>query len=149
MNKEMIIKFITNEDWFKARYAIDEMLSLPSRKAMYHKNVIKRAVQFIEKNYHKKIKLDDVAECVGFSKEYLSRVFKENMYMNYRNYINFVRIRNAENLLLKTKLPIKEVARKIGFDDSCYFTRIFKKVNGCTPVKFRSVYSLYEKIDIV
>ena len=143
MDKEKIIQYIRNNDFVKARKAIDKVLCLPVLNKTYYVQVIKQAITFIENNYDKKIKLEDVAEYVGFSKEYLSKMFKHNMNMNYRDFLVYLRVRKAESLLLRTNLHIKEISVMVGIDDEGYFTKMFKKVNSCTPYQFRALYPFY------
>lgn len=144
MTEEKIISIIKSGDLFGARKAIDEFLLTPYDREYYGFYTLERAIWFIEANYEKKITLRDVSEYVGLSPEYFCRIFKSTMKIGVSKYINFIKIKYAEMFLIQTELPIEEISRKVGFSDCSYFIKIFKRFNGCTPVKFRMIYCYYQ-----
>lgn len=103
-----------------------------------HSYLIKRITEYIKKNYMNKISLNDISNYTNLSVSYLSRIFNEEMGCNLNSYINRVRIDNAKLFLLNDVIPLTEAAYLTGFDDQSYFSKIFKKVTGVTPGKFRS-----------
>jgi len=102
-------------------------------------HVISKAQLFIQDNYYKNIKLNDVADAVYLSPNYFSTIFKEITGYNFCVYLSKTRIKKAKKLLLETELPIKEIVFKTGFEDYNYFNRIFKQTEGIPPAKFRSI----------
>ena len=145
-NKNKILEYAERGEWVKARGEIDRVLSMPAEEHAYYFFILKRAEIFIENNYKEKIRLQDVAKFVGMSQEYFSRIFKDYMHMNYKRYVNYVRVREAEKRLLSSKDSIRKISEEIGFEDDAYFTKVFRSFNGCTPAKFRSIYNfLIEK----
>ncbi len=103
-----------------------------------HSDMIKRAVNYIRQNYMNKISLNDISSHTNISVSYLSKVFKEEMGCNMSAFINQVRVENAKLFLLNDSIPMTEVAYLSGFEDQSYFTKVFKKVSGATPGKYRS-----------
>jgi YesN/AraC family two-component response regulator len=99
--------------------------------------VIYKAVDFIKKNYMKKIGLKDVAEHVLLSPSYFSKVFKEEMSSNFNAYLNRVRIEHSRTVLLDKSIPLVDVAFLMGFEDQSYFTKVFKRLTGVSPGRFR------------
>ena len=97
-----------------------------------------RAVEYILANYQRKITLEEVADEVGFSPAYFSRLFKKRYGQSFSDYLSKVRIDASKNNLLATDLPISEIAHQAGFADASYFTRAFKRLVGVTPGYFRS-----------
>ena len=97
-----------------------------------------RATEFILANYNRKITLEDVADEVGFSPAYFSRLFKKKYGQSFSAFLTNVRIDASKNNLLATNLPMSEIARMSGFVDASYFTRAFKREVGVTPGYFRS-----------
>jgi two-component system, response regulator YesN len=106
--------------------------------ATKHSYIIKRVIEYIKKNYMNKISLNDISNFTNLSVSYLSRIFNEEMGCNLNMYINRVRIDNAKLFLLNDNIPLTEAAYLSGFDDQSYFSKIFKKVAGLTPGKYRS-----------
>jgi AraC-like DNA-binding protein len=96
-----------------------------------------RIKEFIDKNYKKNIKLEDIADELYINKYYLSHVFKEHMQISPINYLINRRIGEAKNLLVSTELKIGEIARIMGYDNTNYFTLLFKKMTGETPKQFK------------
>jgi AraC-like DNA-binding protein len=102
-----------------------------------NRGVIYRAAQFIQRNYARKVSLDEVAREVGLSASYFSKIFKSEMGCNFNTYMNVVRIGKSINLLLYDKLDLVSVAALAGFEDQSYFSKVFKQVTGVTPHTFR------------
>ena len=102
-----------------------------------HSDMIKRVVNYIKKNYMNKISLNDISSHTNISVSYLSKVFKEEMGCNMSTFKNQVRIESAKLFLLNDTIPMTEVTYMSGFEDQSYFTKVFKKVTGFTPGKYR------------
>ena len=102
-----------------------------------HKDVIFQAVNYIRRHHAAHISLDDVAQHVHLNPSYLSRVFKEEMGMNFVSYVNSQRVASAKRLLLDSSVPLLEVAGLVGFEEQSYFTKVFKRLTGTTPGKYR------------
>ena len=98
--------------------------------------LMQEITQYINDNFEKEITLTDLSKIFGISESHLSRRFKLSTGTCINEYINYVRITNAEWLLKTKKLPITEVAIRCGFNDSSYFAHVFKKLKGITPYKF-------------
>lgn len=102
-------------------------------------DVIRKAKDYIDCRYmDEELSLKTVADAVGLSAPYLSAVFKREMKQNFSEYLTFVRIRHAKELLCCTSKLIYEVAYEVGFRDYRYFSQIFKKHTGQTPRAFQS-----------
>lgn len=102
-----------------------------------HVDVIRKSVDYIRRNYAKKITLEEVAAHVYLSPSYFSKVFKEEMDCNFNTYLNRVRIDKSKQLLLSDKVKLVDISGMVGFEDQSYFSKVFKKLTGVTPGKFR------------
>ena len=102
-----------------------------------HVDVIYRAVEFIKRNYMKKITLEDVASYVYLSPSYFSKIFKQEMKMSFNNYLNFVRVEMSKKLLLDEKIELVDISNLVGFEEQSYFCKVFKKFTGVTPGRYR------------
>ena len=105
-------------------------------------DVLPQILQWIKIHLTKNISLKDVAYEFNFSKEYLARYFKKRMGMSMQEYINYLRISDAKQLLCNSNLNIKEIAHELGFIDEKYFLKLFKKYENLTPKKFRNAYNM-------
>jgi two-component system response regulator YesN len=102
-----------------------------------HADIIYKAIDFIKRNYMKKITLEDVASHVYLSPSYFSKIFKEEMSTSFSSYLNGVRIKMSKGLLLDNSIPLVEVSTLVGYENQSYFTKMFKKVVGLSPGKYR------------
>lgn len=98
--------------------------------------VVQQVINYLENNYNKKISLEEVAQKVYLNPVYLSTVIKQETGHTFSDYITLIRVEKAKKLL-DSRLPVKEVARKVGYPDSNYFCRVFKKVTGVTATDYR------------
>lgn len=95
------------------------------------------ALDFIANNYQRNLTLAEVAKHCNFSPSYFCKLFKQYTRKNYSEYLIYIRISNAEKLLLSTDLPITEIGESCGFATSSYFIKHFKKQKGISPNQFR------------
>ena len=87
--------------------------------------------------YHTNITLSDLAEHFGRSKSHISHMFKKETGISLRAYCNNLKLEDAKKLLLKTDLPITEIALNVGFNDTSYFIQLFKSKFKITPLQYR------------
>ncbi|MBQ4119484.1 MAG: helix-turn-helix domain-containing protein [Clostridia bacterium] len=99
-------------------------------------HLITKVVDYISQNYTKDISLPVLSKAFNLSDSYLSRRFKSIIGTNINEYINYIRITKASQLLKNEKMPITEIAIKCGFNDPNYFACVFKKLKGITPYKY-------------
>lgn len=112
-----------------------------------HTETIQKVMEYVNSNYMKRITLNDISEHVAFSVSYLSRMFKEEKGISLTSYINQVRIRNAKTLLMQSGVTLSQTAYLCGFDDQSYFSKVFKKMTGTTPGKYREKRGEIKKKD--
>ena len=98
--------------------------------------IMQSAVKYINENFSSDISLLSLSLKFGLSRSFFSRKFKEITGFGISEYINLVRIKNAERMLTNKKLSVTEVAFACGFNDCSYFAATFKKLMGTTPHKF-------------
>lgn len=127
--------------FFKNLYVNKERLfnydQLTDNKNEINSYKCKKIILYLEENYKNRITLEDISTHVGFSKEHFCRFFKKNFSMSFVTYLNQMRIKKAEYLLLNTNLKVIDIALESGFEDTNYFTSIFKKETKMTPSDYR------------
>jgi YesN/AraC family two-component response regulator len=101
------------------------------------KSKIERVKRFAERNFHKKVSLDDAAAVVGLSPKYLSRAFEENTGMGFSDYKTKVKIDRSKEFL-KKGYNINQISDKLGYQNTESFIRAFKKLTNMTPTEFRN-----------
>ena len=108
---------------------------------MRHANIVHQTVQYINTHYNEKITLDSLSYQVYLSPTYLSRIFKEETGSTVTEYTTSVRIDRSKELLRTKALSIADIAQMVGFEDQSYFSRIFKKTAGISPMAYREKHS--------
>lgn len=101
-------------------------------------SLIENALRYIRENYQNSISLTEIADECNVSKVHLSRKFKEKTGVGLNEYMVIFRLKKAKEFLLtRDKMSICEVAFHCGFNDSNYFSWLFKKTYGVTPSQYR------------
>ena len=118
-----------------SRLQLDYNPKLPPTDKTIHE-----IVKYIRKNYSSDLSLATLGRIFAISESHLSRSFKSTTNIGINEYITYVRLMNAETLLKETDLPITEIAGRCGFNDSNYFSTVFKKAKGITPLKFAHMH---------
>lgn len=98
---------------------------------------IKRIMVFLEQHYVDKISLSDIAEHVNLCSSECSRLFKKYMNVSLFRFLNEYRIERSLEYLFHTDYSITDIAAKVGFSDSNYYSKVFSKIKGCSPYKYR------------
>lgn len=98
--------------------------------------VVQQVISYLESNYNKIIRLEDAAQQVYLNPVYLSSIIKQETGHTFSDYLTLIRVEQAKKMLA-LRLPVKEVARAVGYRDSNYFCRVFKKVTGVTATDYR------------
>ena len=107
-------------------------------RMIYH-NVIRLrpVIEYIAANYSEKIYIETLADMIGVSPDYFTKMFKDSIGTTPIDYINGVRVNHALRLLTMTDTPVNEIAEKIGFSNSNYFHKIFKSYMITSPLAYR------------
>ena len=98
---------------------------------------IKYLREYVENNYIYDITMQEAAEEMGYSDAYFSKLFKQYFNQNFTAYLTEYRIKKAKELLSNTNHSIKDISRMVGYTDSNYFAKIFKRLVGEIPSKYR------------
>lgn len=95
---------------------------------------------FIDDNVMKKINLDLIAQAVHANRCYVSRIYKERTGQKLFETINRKKVEIAKKLIEERKMKIYEIAGAVGWEDTAYFSRVFKKYTGYSPKEYERLY---------
>lgn len=101
---------------------------------------INRLLEYMKENFAMDISLRKAADFINISESYLSFIFKKETGTGFTDYLNMLRVEKAAYLVVNSNLPIYEIAQQVGYENINYFGRIFKKIKGVSPQKYRSQY---------
>lgn len=124
------------------QHIINEFIDMVEKQVSEHNeqgevNTLNQIIDFIHANYEQDISLAELAEKFHMNYSYLSWYFKQRTSENLTAYINKVRIEKAKELLKYTDDSISLISTKIGFSEHNYFSKVFKKFVGMTPLEYR------------
>jgi len=124
-------------DSFEHLYYFYNVKDGPSKK----NTISKMIMSYIEENYSSEIRLEDIGKIVYMSPTYVSRLFKQETSFTIKWYINNVRMQHAQELLLNSNIPIKNVGPAVGYNDLRGFYKMFMKHFGITCSEMRQKYN--------
>lgn len=104
-------------------------------------NVVTTIYNFMVANITNDISLEDIARHLGLSKNYCSKIIKEKTTLGFSQYLNNLRVKNAENLLIQTDMDMISICYDSGFKTIQSFNRNFKDITGVSPTDFRKIYT--------
>lgn len=114
--------------------------NLEKRLSQWPEGIVKAAV-FAKSHYSEEIGPDEMAASSGMSRYHFTRQFKEWTNQTPVQYLTDIRIKKAKELLQNTKYSTEDIAGLTGYKNANYFTKVFKKVTGTSPGKFRQANS--------
>lgn len=119
--------------------AINEVIDLSNmlteRPTRGNKDLVDKAVRYIKTHYYKELQLTEIAKFTEVSESYLIRIFKKVTGKTLNQYITAYRIQQAKYFLKDNS--VKETANAVGFKNSSYFSNVFKKTTGLSPLQFQ------------
>ncbi|MEN9567123.1 MAG: hypothetical protein RLZZ69_2319, partial [Cyanobacteriota bacterium] len=115
-------------------------LCSPQRSSKRSSPIVEKVLYFIAINYPNSIGLQEVAKEVNLSPAYLTDLIRRETGKTVGNWIVERRMTEARHLLLETDRPVNQIAESVGYFDSSYFIRLFRRLNGTTPQAWRLLY---------
>ena len=98
---------------------------------------IRKALRYIAENFNQKLTLQHVAGEIGISPNHFSTLFHKTVGISFRDYLCQVRVEESKRLLLYTDYSLADIAAAMGFPDQSNFTKVFKRITGISPGKYR------------
>ena len=120
-----------------------ERITQEVRKTLEKKHVssyVEQCRDYVGKHYREKIYLEDIAENLGVSSTYLSRLFRKETGICLQDYITEFRVERAANLLIYSNESLPRIAEYVNFPSQSYFGKVFKKYKQMTPRKYRELH---------
>jgi YesN/AraC family two-component response regulator len=123
-----------------AKADVIEVSGEASEEKLKKNPMVGEIVQYIDGHYQDEgLSLQQISEHMYLTPSYMCVIFKDDTNTTINQYIATVRIEKAKDMLKDNRVKVKEVAAMVGYSDSNYFAKIFKKHTGLTPVEFREL----------
>ncbi|MFC0561567.1 response regulator transcription factor [Halalkalibacter alkalisediminis] len=117
-----------------------KLVSEQKSKPRSDNELMERAINYIHQHYTNELTLQMVADHIHISRNYFSVLFKQFSDQKFIDYVIDLRVKKAKELLVQTSLKVYEVAGRSGFNDVKYFSKLFKKLTGYSPVDYRTFH---------
>ena len=119
---------------------IEEFLNLFGNfKVGYKGGIIRQACQYVVKNIDNDVSLANVSNELNISKNYFCALFKSETGENFLTFVTRTKMERAKVLLKNDNMKVYEVCDYLGYNDTTYFTRIFKKYSNMTPYEYKKI----------
>ena len=109
--------------------------------------VIGKAVQYFQLHYNEPLNIEAYARQIHVSESWFIQKFREYTGVTPMQYILYLRVSNAQELLENSSLPVKEIALIVGYENPLYFSRLFRKQIGVSPKAYRAKSAVFEDAD--
>ena len=128
-------KIFYSDKWIEG--IIDDVTVDTGRNIRENK-MIEEVKNYLENHFAESISRKDIEELVHMNQDYVNRIFKCSTGYSLMEYTQYYRILKSKYLLLNTEYSISEIGGMVGYDSPPYFSKIFKKWTGVTPLEYRS-----------
>lgn len=116
-----------------------DFLEQPTKLAPQTGLLVKKALLYFDRHFTQTLSRWQLADHVHVSEDYLTRIFHKEMGLSPWDYLIRLRIARGSQLLRSTSLSVQEVAQRVGIDDQAYFCRVFRRLKGLTPSRYRNL----------
>lgn len=141
LNSKFIALLLQEQDLEDLCMVLQEVVESFMNAMFYEKDkgnpYIRKALHYMASHYSEHLELSQVAGYAGLSNSYFSALFRETVGVSFREHLNRIRIEESKRLLLSTEYSLANIAISVGFPDQSYYCKVFKKIVGITPGKFR------------
>ena len=117
-------------------FLIDENFGRDVRGEKDKETLAREVKHFLDENYKRRISNQDLTEVFGFVSSYISSIFKIYYGKTPMDYVVECRMEEGKRLLRRGDMKIKEIADRLGYEDSLYFSKVFKKIEGISPKEY-------------
>ena len=142
VSEEELVTNLEQAIWMTERTEERKPVFNPDLQENHYENIKMNAVadnirEFIRLHYKEDISLQDVAGSMNYSEAYFCKIFKQCFDKSFLVYLTEYRVEKAKALLADMKTNIQDVSAEVGYRDSNYFARVFKRSTGITPTEYR------------
>lgn len=141
LNSQYITRILLQQNQEDLCYLLQEVVESFMDAMFTHQDQgnphIRKALRYIAANYTQKLTLQHVAEEVGISPNHFSTLFHKTVGVSFREYLSQIRVEGSKQLLLYTDYSLADIAAAMGFPDQSNFSKVFKRITGISPGKYR------------
>ena len=141
LNSQYLTRILLQQNQEELCYLLQEVVESFMDAMFTHQDQgnphIRKALRYIAANYTQKLTLQNVASEVGISPNHFSTLFHKTVGVSFREYLCQTRVEGSKQLLLYTDYSLADIAAAMGFPDQSNFSKVFKRITGISPGKYR------------
>lgn len=141
LNSQYLTRILLQQNQEELCYLLQEVVESFMDAMFTHQDQgnphIRKALRYIAANYTQKLTLQNVASEVGISPNHFSTLFHRMVGVSFREYLCQTRVEGSKQLLLYTDYSLADIAAAMGFPDQSNFSKVFKRITGISPGKYR------------
>ena len=141
LNSQYLTRILVQQDQEELCYLLQEVVENFMESMFTQRDQgnphIRKALRYIAANYPQKLTLQHVAGEIGISPNHFSALFHKTVGISFRDYLSQVRVEESKRLLLYTDYSLADIAAAMGFPDQSNFSKVFKRITGMSPGKYR------------
>ena len=118
---------------------LDEFMEVMTQDTIKYSPVVQQIVNTINERYYEELSLKTLAYQYNINSSYLGQIFNKEVGCSFSDYLNKTKNMKAKELILETNMKINDIAKEVGYTDSSYFYRKFKKFFGVSPSTLREM----------
>lgn len=107
--------------------------------------VVEETVKYIQEHFKEEVKMEDIAKSLHFHPDYITRCMQKVIGVTPNMYLNQYRMNEAKKMLATTDDKVASISQEIGIIDSTYFSKLFKRIEGLSPLEYRKVIHRRER----
>ncbi|WP_105614089.1 AraC family transcriptional regulator [Vallitalea okinawensis] len=108
---------------------------------------VRKALEFIDMNYSRKLTISDIADFIGLDRKYFHYIFRKKLHLSPQEYIINYKMNKSVHLMKNKYLTISDIARSVGYEDQFHFSKLFKKSKGLSPSEYRKSIEIQNEND--
>jgi len=140
-------QIMASRSWAEVKAAAEQLLrdlisQLKAARQSRSELIMRKCREYIDTHLHENLGLESVAQRFYYNPSYFSILFKQHAGMPFSEYLVQARMRKARELLLGTKLRVADIACRVGYKDTKYFNRVFRRMFLCSPDEFRRMFAM-------
>jgi len=139
-------ELMASASWLETKAAAERLLRdligrLRAARQSRGELIMRKCREYIDAHLHENLGLETVAQRFYYNPSYFSILFKQHVGMPFTDYLVQTRMRKARALLLQSELRVADIAREVGYKDTKYFNKVFKRMFLCSPDEFRRMFA--------
>lgn len=116
---------------------VDPKLIEAGEQELKHGTFVREAIRYLDEHLAEPVSLREVADRLHLNASYFSVLFKEQTGLTFSDYLTRRRVQRAKELLAGTRLPIQEIAERVGYQSAKYFAKVFRSLESVSPGQYR------------